>query len=268
MLQKVSLIVPVYKKLTELEIISFERLLKIFEHYCIVIICPVSFNIKVIEHRTKNNIVHYEFFSDSYFKSTRTYNQLLMSKIFYERFFLYDYILICQLDVYVFKDNLSYWIDKKYDNIGAPIFEKHLKITLTMKLLGNNGGFCLRNVKSCLKVLNSIKIIYSPISLLWKMESVWYWKLFRLLRDGLIFNYHWHPLTPLINEDIFWSIIVPQRFPWFRNCPSGISMYFAFDANPHFLFEMCGKTYPMAIHAWWQRDKSFVETLINNFNEK
>jgi hypothetical protein len=39
----------------------------------------------------------------------------MKSKQFYERFVAYDYMLIYQLDAYVFKDELDDWSAKGYD---------------------------------------------------------------------------------------------------------------------------------------------------------
>jgi hypothetical protein len=47
----------------------------------------------------------------------------MLSIDFYKRFRDYKFILIYQLDAYVFRDELEYWCEQDYDFIGAPLIE-------------------------------------------------------------------------------------------------------------------------------------------------
>lgn len=170
-------------------------------------------------------------------------------------------MLICQLDVYVIKDDLAFWVKKKYSFIGAPIIDLKSK-NLQLKL-GNNGGFSLRNVNDSISVLLSLKWRYCDFSSLWKSENSYLMKIYRLIVNGLIFNYKWPPLEPILNEDIFWSVIVPNKFSFFKIPEISDSVKFAFDANPKYFFELNQKQLPMAIHAWCKYDLMFVESLIS-----
>ncbi len=261
-------IVPVYSnQMTELEEFSFLNNIKVFSDRKIYIIGPTSKKM-YISQLCELNDIEFVLFDDKYFTGIRGYNRLLTNIDFYKKFDFYKYMLICQLDVFVFKDDLDFWISKNLDNIGAPIFEGYTntKTKVKIKIKGSNGGFCLRKIHSCIDVLSSIGSRYAYIRTLWDLENEMAWKLFRVIRDGLIFNYQIDFLRPVLNEDIFWSVVVPDRFPWFKNVEPHSAAYFAFDANPSYLFEFCNKTYPMAIHAWWRYDKDFVLYLIDNFN--
>jgi hypothetical protein len=263
--KNVCIVIPIYNdSMTELELLSFQRIIKIFHTREIKIICSPSIieYIKSLCEAYEN--VSYLTFDKRFFKGIRGYNRLMISYGFYNHFCSFDYMLICQLDVFVIKDDLDYWTIQGQDNIGAPIFEGYTNPTFIIKKNGNNGGFCLRNPKSCLKVLSEIKIRYSKVSSLWRMESIWYWKIFRAIRDGLIFNYNIRFLKPLLNEDVFWSVVVPEKFPWFKACEPEKAKYFAFDAHPRYLFQECNYTYPMAIHAWWRYDKDFCMEVIKS----
>jgi len=102
------------------------------------------------------------------------------------------------------------------------------------------------------------------------MESSLKLKVVRFIRDGLLFNYK-KPrfLNPIINEDLFWSYVVPGMYRWFKVPTPDISKGFAFDVNPRYLFEQNGGTLPMAIHAWWRYDPDFVQDLITtNMSEQ
>ena len=67
-------------------------------------------------------------------------------------------MLIYQLDACVFRDELKYWCEKKYDYIGAPIFWAYNSNKFSNKVAGiGNGGFSLRKISYCLKMLNMPK---------------------------------------------------------------------------------------------------------------
>jgi len=261
--QKVIVIIPIYKStMTSHEKISFDRIIKVFKSRLINLAAP--FYLKEFSESLVKNYknVTVSFFDDKYFRNIRGYNRLLMSVGFYKNYSNYQFILICQLDVYVFKDDIEYWINKKMDHIGAPIFKGYSKPTEEFKHLGNNGGFCLRNVESCLNILSKNSFRYFRVSTLMKVETIWYWRLYRIIRDGLVYNYKISFLKPIINEDIFWSIIVPLEFDFFKSCSPEEAKYFAYDANPKLLFEKSEGIFPMAIHAWWRYDQDFVLELI------
>jgi hypothetical protein len=181
-----------------------------------------------------------------------------MSRRFYRHFLDYDFIALSQLDVFVVSDQLDHWCEQGYDNIGAPLFEGYTKPTDEFKSKGNNGGFFLRNPKKTFQILSQLNVRYSSISALWNMESKLLWKIYRVLRDGLVFNYKYESLKPRLGEDVYWSIIVPERIPDYKSAEPEVAMYFAYDANPRLLFERCNRTLPMAIHAWWRYDTDFV----------
>ena len=263
MSKDVAVIIPIYKSnLTSYEEISLNRTIKIFVNRDIVIITFFEldhFCNQISKRHANINIV---FFHKKYFDSIRGYNRLLMSKNFYEAFLSFKYVLICQLDVYVFEDKLDFWINKGFCNVGAPLFNGYNTLSHNFKSIGNNGGFCLRKTRSCLDILSNVKHRYYSISTLIKIESHFLWRLYRILRDGLLFNYNVKPLYPIINEDIFWSSIVPIENDCFLVPKSEESMLFSYDVNPKFLYEKSNGILPMAIHAWWKYDKTFVEKLI------
>ena len=170
---KRCVIIPVYtENLNENEIKSLLRTLKIFENEEIVLITfkrLLLTNINNLMSNHKNKRI--EYFSQWYFKNVNRYNQLMLSKGFYERFRKYDYILICQLDVYVFSNQLDYWCNKGFDYIGAPLF-KH-----NSKDFGNcfNGGFSLRKMKSFIEKYNSDYSLQMPYTLVPSMPFLLYW---------------------------------------------------------------------------------------------
>ncbi|WP_372776222.1 DUF5672 family protein [Mangrovibacterium sp.] len=265
--KNVCVIIPVYQEMKDLELYSFKRMVSVFSSRKIVIIGPPSLEDYI--HGLCATIENSSsiFFENVFGRGPQYYSRLFMSNELYKHFLDFDYVVVCQTDVFVIKDDIDYWCEQGYDMIGAPVFEGYTAPKNEMKQNALNTGFCIRNPKSCYKVLSMTKNRYSKISSLWKMESIWYWKFFRVIRDGLIFNYKIESLRPIINEDMFWTVLVPDKFPWFKNCPPEKAKYFSYDANPRYLFQESNNTYPMAIHAWWRYDKPFVMEIIESLDD-
>lgn len=142
-----AVIIPTHKeKLIGDELEYFLNNISVLSNRDIILVCPKSLN---VDFYIENGIKIFERFDDEWFKSESGYNDLMVSSIFYERFIKYDFILICQTDVYVFNDELDKWVDLNYDYVGAPWMVK-----IYIKKLGNlfnhvgNGGFSLRKVKT------------------------------------------------------------------------------------------------------------------------
>ncbi len=156
----VKIVIPVYKELPdEDEVISLKQVLRILPHDKYAIISPNGLNLTYYENILKEFDAAYsiEYFDLSYFNNgLEGYNQLMLSQNFYNRFLDSEYILICQLDACVFKDELEYWCTQGYDYIGSPWppeFIEPYATDLNQWRVGN-GGFSLRRVKSILHILN------------------------------------------------------------------------------------------------------------------
>lgn len=104
-----------------------------------------------------------EKFDDKFFTSVSSYSHLLLTPEFYLRFQKYEYMLIYQLDAWVFRDELDEWCAKGYDYIGAPFIQKFGK---REKVLVGNGGFSLRRIDAILRVLGNPETRMFPSGLL------------------------------------------------------------------------------------------------------
>jgi hypothetical protein len=115
----VKIIIPIYKSyFGDLEEQSFLQCIKVLKDYEIILVQPEGLDNSYITE--KFNTISVENFPKHYFQNIEGYNELLLSPLFYERFLDSEYILIYQLDAFVFKDELSDWCQKDYDYIGAP----------------------------------------------------------------------------------------------------------------------------------------------------
>ncbi len=151
-MKRVVIVVPIYKESMSLaERCSWQQLHRVLGHYPIVLIAPEKIRGSVWEK--KNRIL---FFSDDFFKSSYTYGTLLTEPSFYQKFQEYEYMLIYQLDAFVFTDQLEYFCSLGYDYIGAPMpFSQWTDVHGRI----GNGGFSLRKIAACQEVCSQREII-------------------------------------------------------------------------------------------------------------
>ena len=119
---KAVIVIPVYNKYQSLntsELKLFEKIKTVFTNREVFITLPKSLE----KNWKKNSEFKTISFNDAYFKDKLSYSKLLCRKQFYESFSDYDYIQIIQTDCWVFEDKLDYFINLKFDYIGAPWLE-------------------------------------------------------------------------------------------------------------------------------------------------
>ena len=245
---EVTVVIPIYKtELLDFEIKSLNQCVKILGHHSIVFVQPESLDASSINFEGR---ISSKKFPDHYFKNIFGYNRLMLTDSFYERFVHSKYILIYQLDAYVFKDELLYWCSKDYDYIGAPWiatpnkgFKKLLSLFDSKKKKARskifykvgNGGFSLRKVST--HISNSKK-----------MKSVIEQNLSRSKDDFRIM------------EDVFWSSI-PEHDSSFLIPDYKEGLQFAFDRKPELALKLNNNKLPFGCHgfekpkvrAFWNR---------------
>ena len=151
---KAAVVIPIYKprraELQWYERISLKRCLEVLGHYPIVFVAP---NDREFDYLPSDISYSIETFDPIYFSNIYGYNALMLKPQFYARFFAYDYILICQLDAFVFSDRLREFCRLGYDYIGAP-WPIGVGKESDQYLNVGNGGFSLRRVRACFDVLS------------------------------------------------------------------------------------------------------------------
>ncbi len=250
----VAIVVPLYKdKLTNIEKKSLNMLTHYLDKFDIYYITHCEY-----EYINKGSkIIH---FPKSYFKSTHSYSQLLMNKIFYSSFESYKYILIYQLDCLVFSKDLLKWCDLGYDYIGAPLFKKKNNPNSGFSRVGN-GGLSLRKVDSFLKVLsiqkppNWLKLLSTslPDRPFWDIKKKM--SVYKDVRHGI----DWYTKHYSLNEDLFWSDRAKLFYPDFNIAPIEVGLKFAFEAHPRYCYKKNNFQLPFGAHAWGKWDKEFWE---------
>ena len=162
----VAIVIPVYKThLEPYEITSLNQCYRILINHSIFFVTSDSLSLNNYPLPAQG----VRRFKDDYFKDISGYNRLMLSAEFYESFKNYDFILLYQLDAFVFRDELPYWCQLDYDYIGAPWFTDEPDGSKKIWRIGN-GGFSLRKVQTFLECLNQ-KVFYYDLSLFLDRKS-------------------------------------------------------------------------------------------------
>lgn len=251
-----AIVIPVYKDCpNDNEIKSFKQLLKILSHYPILLVTHKELDLSVYLSMGLNNNVEVgtEFFNKEFFINISSYNKLCMDVSFYCRFQKYNFILLYQLDCYVFKDELEYWCSKSYDYIGAPWFSNHESYEEGACLMSvGNGGFSLRKIDTFVKVLSSKGNAYTFIKS-YKLNKLIGGNLFVFLR--MILRGYKNNISWLIKEwddaeDIFFCQVLDSTRFRLNKPDAELAINFSFEKSPSYLFLKNHNKLPFGCHAW------------------
>lgn len=264
--QPAAIAIPLYKeKPDRLELLSLQQCMNILHQHPFIFFVPESLNTIFYQEYCANKIsFKFQKFKDNYFSGLKSYNKLMMSPVFYRQFSMFEYILIYQLDAWVFRDELLYWCKKGYDYIGAPWFKGWDKASPGAECIGiGNGGLSLRKVSSHRRVLHSFSYIKKP----------------RELFNNFKINKNFNEFTEFIkrltiknntfylfndyksNEDYFWGSVVPANFKWFKLPPVSEALKFSIEVNPsHFIKKE--EELPFGCHAWQKYEPEFWKKYI------
>ncbi len=228
---KVAVVIPTYKEeLNELEKISLAQARKVLGKYPFVFVAPEGKNFSYFKSG--------DMIADcppQLFQNTKTYNQLMMSPQFYEAFLNFDYVLIYQLDAFVFYDALEIFCSLGYDYIGAawPLMYS-VSINKKYPRVGN-GGFSLRKVK----------VHYN------------------LLRNNpeLIRQYQANEMP----EDVFFAHCGKIPECDFHVAPINIAYKFSAEFNPLRVIKKNGGQLPFGCHDWNLYNPEFYKNIFLRF---
>lgn len=245
----VAVTIPVYKKdPNKFERISLEQALKVLGKYPIRFVVPIDLDVSYYQKATQNfPDVEFVKFENSFFKDINGYNQLMLNLDFYRTFEAYKYILVYQLDSFVFRDELKYWCSLNYDFIGAPWFQNvygwlsspkgypvELKLFHKLFFKGKflkrvgNGGFSLRKVSAC---INNLRLFQNTAK-------------------------NWTAY-----EDSFYSHYLGTFNPFFRIPGQQKALKFSFDQLPEKAFQLNKFETPFGCHAWYHNNKIYPKNL-------
>ncbi len=249
-MNRVVVVIPVYKaRLSAFEEIALKQCRLVLSKHKIIIVKPVSL---VLDFGSTGDGLSQLSFNDSYFEDIHGYNRLMLSPDFYNSFSEYKYMLIHQLDAFVFNDQLDYWCNQGFDYIGAPWFEDKLRTNVFDKAVARiknylyvrynakqkdgmpkigkqlagrvgNGGFSLRNIA----MLAHLCVRCKP-----------------MIEHYCALRHPW------FNEDIFWSIEVNRKKKQIKIPSFKKALQFAFETHPDRALTINKEILPFGCHAW------------------
>ena len=228
------IVIPVYKQFpSKDEIHSLRCCLRVFNNYDIFLVTHKHLEIKQYQtvYHCWRKTCKIEFFEENFFDGIAGYNNLMLSEVFYRRFSSYEYLLLFQLDAYVFRNELTRWCSTNYSYIGAPlpndlisaVETAHNDISNNKIILRKsfNGGASLR------KISDFISVIHEDAHTI----REWY-------NDGL-------------NEDIIFSaLFLNEEHPTEEEARE-----FSFDMFPKEDYERNSRQLPMMCHGWTKSKK-------------
>ena len=232
--QMVAILIPVYKQnLSITEVIALRQLRKVLGHYPLYFIHPQFLQ---PDYGELGRGIGREAFADDYFQSTTGYSALMLSEELYGRFTAYEYVLIYQLDAFVFSDRLVEFCQMGYDYIGAPV-RRLTPLWHAIEARVGNGGFSLRRVAACLAML--------PV---WqKMQA----------------DDHPWSVELLDCEDAFWGYCGKNSQLDFKVPIIPLALEFAVQENiQHAYKRMLDGWRPFGAHGWNKQDASFWERIM------
>ncbi|RYF26389.1 MAG: hypothetical protein EOO42_01625 [Flavobacteriales bacterium] len=256
-MKRACIVVPMYKEeLTSFEVISLQQCFKVLGEYDIYFVIPTRLATAIANNSfIKSKQAQYKVFSNHFFLSTIGYNRLLKKPDFYKAFSAYEFMLIYQLDAFVFKNELAYWCNQGYDYIGAPFIQKNEDGTCVITGQGN-GGFSLRKISSCYHAVKQIKKL-SFKHPFFSSEKPFHINLWRDIKYNLIYNFSFYPFQPVVNEDVFWAELIPLAFKKFKVPKASDAIPFSFEVCPSYLLTVNGGKLPFGCHAWYKYEPNF-----------
>lgn len=268
-------VIPVYKPLPMLaadEKLSLQSACTLLKKHTIIFVGPRAFDFSdYLEYantfKADASIVR---FSDHYFTGKDSYSNLLVSTHFYSTFSAFSYMLICQTDAYVFRDDLNIWMELNLSYIGAPWVERNTDGEVILTGSGN-GGFSLRKIGDFLRLtkkIESLQLWYDRYVRTGMTAIVPFGAFLRLAAVPWRLNCHINKFTfylstgCLQNEDKYWCEWVAAVFPEFSNAHPSQAAQFAIEEEPSYFMNINGGKLPTGCHAWSLNNPEFWKQYI------
>jgi hypothetical protein len=234
----VAIVIPVYRaEFTEAEMASLKQCMNVLSRFPVKIVKPRELDLKWIT--AEYPAIELVSFEDDFFSGIEAYNRLLTSTSFYRVFSEYEYILIYQLDAFVFRDELAEWCRKGFDYIGSPSLHQEefdnlpegsaqiFAYALSSRRFVLNGGLSLRRVSAFVRYLKIYDLFYPA----WKGN------------EDMLFS---QEATRLIPMKMF------MKLPTWRE-----ALRFSFEKSPAASYALTNQQLPFACHAWERYDPEF-----------
>ena len=210
--------IPVYKtNLTNNEIASLIQIYNILSSkYNIVLVGPENLDFNVYE-KILNKNVNILKCNPEYFKTIRTYSYLCETYQFYQCFNDYNFMLLYQLDGWIFKDNVRKFILLDYDYIGAPWLNNPAAPDCHV----GNGGVSFRKISKFIDICKNIDKKYLSNQYLTQFEDYFFC----------------NTCKKILKDDFE----IPNM---------SVASTFSLDGNDNYWIEKNNGKLPMCLHKW------------------
>lgn len=256
----IVVVIPVYSTaLSHQEEVALRQCVNILAEYSLVVVKPVNLNAGAVFARYP--MLQCEEFPECFFSSLRAYNKLVLEEMFYQRFASYQYMLIYQLDAYVFRDELLDWACKGYDYVGAPwlplkpgrkigknrriVFKRFFYQLVNSPKVRKwkyyeyevgNGGFSLRKIAKLIEITHYYKN-----------------KIASLLDDD----------KPFYPEDVLLFLEIRKTKFRLKTPIFNEALKFSMEVGSWWAYEYNNKELPFGCHAWYHKEYyHFWKTII------
>lgn len=235
-----TVLIPIYQREpTVLERISLDQTLRVLGKHPITFQAPIGLDVAWYENYCKGRAA--VFFEHFKCESKDEFRRLMINPDFYKRFGNFEYLLICHLDAFVFRDQLLEFCQLGYDYIGAYIYNpmwqqaagsrwRRLTGSAAPEYFGN-GGFSLRRVEAFHRITRRFK----------PYIDLYLWT--RKLRHARFL------------DDIFIALHLPRLSRKFSIAPASVAQKFgaAYEDWPEDQLpftKLEPSTLPFGIHGW------------------
>ena len=262
--KSVCIVVPIYRQLTESELISLQSLENHLSQYTISFLSSQKWDLTTtLKHEWKIVEAHW-------LNSHQSYNRMMYSESFYRWYENYEWIFIFQLDGLILNGDLERWTaQNQYDFIGAPGIAYDSEGRALHVKRGFNGGVSLRRTSAFLNIFKK-RVIVSV-----EGESFERFKWFRKCKlpfktcvvkkifelNSSLNRYYLYRIKGLM-EDGYWSYAVRDQQKSLRCASESESMAFCFDRSPRYLYSLTSRL-PFAAHAWEKWEVDFWKEMIH-----
>lgn len=232
-MEQVAILVPYYRDcFSAMEKIAWEQLCRILGSYPIYLVAPE----RLRDVHPDSMPCKVEYYPDFYFESISSYSRLLLEPEFYVRFSSYEYILIHQLDAFVFSDRLAYFCSLGYDYIGAPL-SRWSTYWRDIGAQVGNGGFSLRKVEAMLRVLRD--------------------------REAILYN---HPLAGafLQYEDLFFGYC--GKIGRLKVPDITTALKFAIEDDVRHCYKNFERNLPFGCHGWYREKYAVCKPAMEQYD--
>ncbi len=268
---RVAIVFPVhqpYARLSRGEQAALRNNAAVLRAHTLVLLAPAKLDLAGYLTALHPAEVQVERFGRRYFSSRGSYSQLMLSRAFYRRFAGFGHILVCQLDAWVFRDELAEWCGRDYAFVGAPLFEGYDKDTSFRFTRGLNGGLSLRSVPAALDVLDRFHAVRQRY---WLARATSFGTRTIDVADlsdryGVRSLEHAQALFPLLvpaNEDYRWSYYFADTFDGFPVPDPVTASAFSVEMHPEHLYRMNHDRLPFGVHAWERHEPEFRREFID-----